>query len=497
VIADVASEVALIATGGAIAAVLIGDWSMRILAAVTPADLPWLGFREPHWSPWVFAGLFGVVMLVVGVASIVPAVFVSRIAPIEQLKDNSGTTTGRPRRTFQLLVVSELALSLILLFGAVLVAKSADRVAEFDFGYEPRGLTVVAAQARVRNGTEPLASSRAGGQRIVPVVTFSQVDDIVTRLRREPGVRDVSWAASANTRFPVVSDETRQLLGDVRMYAGPGLLATLGLRLLEGRDFIETDRLGSGAVILDEIAARRLFPNATAVGHMVKFGPARSRERLMRVVGVVRSAIHIFPDDPAVAVKPSVYIAQPFTGAESIYGVRFVFRGERGVNDIGPRVATIIGDLLPPRVAYQTSPWLSRYDQVLTTRRFTGGMFLTMSFASLALAVAGLFGVLSYVVNQRMREFAVRVALGAQRKHVIKLVLTEGFIMALGGTAIGGAVAMYAAFVLWEWLWGVYPVDAQALMISEGMLLLITAMGAILPSLRATRANPVDVMRAT
>lgn len=177
--------------------------------------------------------------------------------------------------------------------------------------------------------------------------------------------------------------------------------------------------------------------------------------------------------------------------------IRSVFRRDPHVGEVAPKVAAVISDLLPPGTRYLTGPWLQKYDHVLTTRRFTGGMFLTMSFASLALAVAGLFGVLSYVVNQRMREFAVRVALGAQRKHVVKLVLTEGFVMALGATALGGAIAMYAAFVLWEWLWGVYPVDAEALIISEGTLLLVTAIGAILPCLRATRANPVDVMRAS
>jgi ABC-type antimicrobial peptide transport system permease subunit len=79
----------------------------------------------------------------------------------------------------------------------------------------------------------------------------------------------------------------------------------------------------------------------------------------------------------------------------------------------------------------------------------------------------------------------------------VNLVVRDGLLMALGGTAIGGAVAMYAAFTLWQWLWGVYPVDATALIIAEGALLGVTLLGAILPAIRATRANPVDVMRAT
>lgn len=295
----------------------------------------------------------------------------------------------------------------------------------------------------------------------------------------------------------MVADESqaidRQLLNPVEYYAGPGFFQTLGIPIVEGRDFVETDRAGNGGVILDELAVRQLFPDGKAVGRLVKFGTARQRATWVPVVGVVRSVIHQLPSDPAVDVKPAIYMAVPGRG----YGMSFVVRAERGINDIAPRAAAIVSDLLPPGVSQRSGPWLLRYEQVLTTRRFTAGMFLTLSFASLALAAAGLFGVLSYTVNQRMREFAVRVALGAQRAHVVKLVLIDGFVMALAATAIGAGVALKAAFVLWEWLWGVYPVDAQALIISEALLLTITAIGAILPSLRATRANPVDVMRAT
>jgi ABC-type antimicrobial peptide transport system permease subunit len=95
-----------------------------------------------------------------------------------------------------------------------------------------------------------------------------------------------------------------------------------------------------------------------------------------------------------------------------------------------------------------------------------------------------------------MREFAIRVALGARRRSIISLVVRDGAVMTLGGTAIGAFVGMYAAFVVYDWLWGVYPVDAASLVVAELVLFAVASAAAILPALRATRANPAGVIRA-
>ena len=102
---------------------------------------------------------------------------------------------------------------------------------------------------------------------------------------------------------------------------------------------------------------------------------------------------------------------------------------------------------------------------------------------------------LSYAVNQRMREFAVRVALGANRTNILRLVLRDGLVMALGGTAIGGLIGLKAGFSVYEWLWGVYPVDAIALITAESVLLVVTALAMVLPPF-VVESEPVDVMRA-
>ena len=119
-----------------------------------------------------------------------------------------------------------------------------------------------------------------------------------------------------------------------------------------------------------------------------------------------------------------------------------------------------------------------------------------MGLASLLLGAAGLYSVISYVAGQRMREFAVRIALGATKANVVKLVMREAFTMAIGGTAIGAGFGMWAAFLLWERMWGVYPVDVEALVIAEVTLILVTMAACIVPALRAARSDPLEIIRS-
>ena len=112
------------------------------------------------------------------------------------------------------------------------------------------------------------------------------------------------------------------------------------------------------------------------------------------------------------------------------------------------------------------------------------------------LGAAGLYSVISYVAGQRMREFAVRIALGATKENVVKLVMREAFTMAVGGTAVGAGFGMWAAFLLWERMWGIYPVDVEALVIAEVTLILVTMGACLVPALRASKSDPLEIIRA-
>ncbi len=140
--------------------------------------------------------------------------------------------------------------------------------------------------------------------------------------------------------------------------------------------------------------------------------------------------------------------------------------------------------------------YVEDYQIRVQTEQFLSILFVLLGLVSLGLGAAGLFSVISYIAGQRAREFAVRIALGATKQNILRLVMTEALMMALGGTAVGAGLGMWAGFLLWNAMWGVYPVDAQALIAGEATLLLITMLACLAPALRATRANPVDVLRA-
>jgi ABC-type antimicrobial peptide transport system permease subunit len=151
---------------------------------------------------------------------------------------------------------------------------------------------------------------------------------------------------------------------------------------------------------------------------------------------------------------------------------------------------------LPPHSVWRVSPWVQSYQEGVRSEQFLSLLFSLLGVASLLLGAAGLFSVISYIAGQRNREFAVRIALGATKSNVLNLVMKEALVMALGGTAVGAGLGMWAGFLLWNKMWGVYPVDAQALIGGETTLLLVTMLACLLPALRATKANPVDVLRA-
>jgi predicted permease len=499
---DVTAELVILTAAGAIAGIVIAYAAMGLMTALTPPELGWLGFTKPNWNPRVFTGLLVAMISCVTFASMLPAWYVTRIAPAEPLKESSGTTTGRAGSRFQLFVIGELALSMILLFGASLISKAAFKVAAFDFGYEARNVTAVSSNTAVVGKLSPPIPPDSlvatNGRRAHTEIVAADLDRIVDRLRALREVRDAAWfAIDGADRGIVISQSsilTDSMLFNPPIYnVGPGFLRTLGIPVVAGRDFTEGDRAGRGSIILDRRAAARLFPDGSAIGRLVKLGRAQSPEPWLPVVGVAGNAVHHLPEYPELEPPPVIYVSRQKSNG---FFPSFAYRAARGTTDISPVAMRTVRDALPPHASVFAERWVESYEELLTGQRFIAGIFAALSLASLVLATAGLFGVLLYAVNERMREFSLRVALGAQRRDVLRLVLRDGFVMALGGTAIGAFVGMYAGFVVYDSLWGVYPVDAPALVVAELILLAVTAAASAIPALRATRANPSDVLRS-
>jgi putative ABC transport system permease protein len=263
--------------------------------------------------------------------------------------------------------------------------------------------------------------------------------------------------------------------------------------MVDGRDFLQGDD-ATGAIILGARTAHQLYPHERAIGRMLKLGTAASAA-WFPIVGVVADREFYLPPFPEAGPDTTGQVYAMMPSARTDLG-QLVIRPVPGATGIELAVWQVLRTSLPPHSIWHVTPWLQTYNDSVRAEQFLSLLFTLLGVVSLGLGAAGLFSVISYIAGQRNREFAVRIALGATRQNVLTLVMKEALLMALGGTAVGAGLGMWAGFLLWNKMWGVYPVDAQALIAGEVTLLLVTMLACLAPALRATKANPVDVLRA-
>ena len=275
---------------------------------------------------------------------------------------------------------------------------------------------------------------------------------------------------------------------------GDGFLRTLGIRVLRGRAFLPGDER-SAVAIVDEAAARWLWPDGQAVGRAVKLGGPTSNGPWYRVVGVARTAPAAGPlPDPYLPNEGTIYVAWM---PQRELGWRLAIRIERDDARTEIAVRQAMRDALGPRGGVMwVRPWGWDFEAAMRARYFLIKVFGSFSGFALLLAAIGLYGVVSYSVSQRMREFAVRIAVGAPARDVLKLVARDATVMILAGAGLGAFVAMWASSLLGDWLYNVPHTDAAALVTAEVVLLIAGLAASLQPALRAMRANPVEILRA-
>jgi predicted permease len=496
---EVVVEVAALAVVGCVVGALVATWAVGLISRATPVELHWQGFVQPQWSVRVFSLSAFAVLMSIAISGGFPAWQASRTDPMGPLKENSGGAIGHAGTRFRWLVMSELALAMTLVMGSSLMIKSAGRMAEYDFGYDARGLLQVYAFVPKRfvlaGNRYVLSSDTLSDSAAVRIST-----EMVTRVAAIPGVRGVTKFSGCGLKNGVVTTD-RTVEGGKAGYTpnscrvgSAGMIATIGVPMAAGRDFIAGDDI-KGAIILNERTARLLYPHENPIGRTLKLGDLASDKPWVPIVGVVRNYDLNFNWFPEAGPDTSQQMYAMLPSARADIGYMLV-RPEPRAKGVELAVWKTLRTTLPPHSYWNVSSWVLSYQEGLRSEQFLSLLFTLLGLASLLLGAAGLFSVISYVVGQRNREFAVRIALGATKSNVLNLVMKEALIMALGGTAVGAGLGMWAGFLLWNKMWGVYPVDAQALILGETTLLLVTMLACLLPALRATTANPVDVLRA-
>lgn len=505
---EVILEVGVLTIAGCVAGAVVTSWFVGLIGRAMPVEMEWQGFVQPQWSWRVLAMAMAAVIFSVGVAAGFPAWIAARTDPAGPLKEGSANTTGRTHTRFRWLVIAELTIAMTLLMSTSLMLKSIRMMKAYDFGYPVDRLVVAGVAAPWREDSTSLEDAERRRRQALEIV------------RGVPGVEAAAIGIGQDCGVQkniVISDRTAEggpalNLGANTFRSGgcthvaPRFFSTVELPIVSGRDFEDGDLSGAGAVIIDERAAKRLFPHEPAVGRSIKFGDEGDAAPWYTVVGVVKNHMLGFDSHPemgadsgvalyVVAGSPTRWLP-PGAKPRGSLSTAVYARVRGNVDSVSLRITRALSPLAPPRGRVAVRPWNDDFRSFLRTEQFLSLVFTCLGLASLLLGAAGLYSVISYVAGQRMREFAVRIALGATTQNVSKLVLREAFLMAIGGTAIGAGFGMWAAFLLWDRMWGIYPVDAEALVVAELVLVATTMLACLLPALRASRADPLTVMRA-
>lgn len=407
----------------------------------------------------------------------------------ESLKEGTRSATPglRRNRARSLLVVSEVALSLILVIHGGLLVKSFLVLLDTPPGFNPQNVMTMEIPL-------PYAKYTEDSQQ---VAFFHKVID---RVRSLPGVESVGAVSHLPLsgseqidRFvvegsPVVAQEELPL-ADHRKISSD-YFKTLEISIRTGRSFTDSDNENAPpAAIVSEGLVKRFFPQGDALGKRIKFGGLNSDSPWLNIVGVVADVRHtVLSDEP----RPQIYV--PYLQSPWLT-MTLVARAAYGVGGLTSALRGEIWAVDKDQPVTNVRAMDEYVSRSLSQRRFT--MLLLSLFAgiSLLLAIIGLYGVMSYSVGQRTREIGIRLALGAQRSEIQRLVVGQGMVLAGAGTIVGLAASLVLTRVLSNLLFGVSAFDPVTFVSAPLALLVISFLASYIPAIRATRVSPMVAMR--
>jgi len=495
VIRQLLTESVLLGLAGGGLGLLLAAWGTQAALKVLPETLP----RAQD------VGVDGRVLIFTLLASVVAGVFfglapalkISRPNLQETLKESGRGGSGARHRAQGVFVVVEMAMALVLLIGAGLMIRSLLDLWNVNPGFNPQGVLTFAVSLSPSLGTNATASRNA-------------IRDLDERLKNIPGVESVSSTGGAlpmsgDNEFPfwLGSEPKPANQSEMKLslfyLAGPGYLSAMEIPLHRGRFFTQSDNDHSPpVVVIDESFAHEYFPNEDPIGKRINIDIINTQPEIVGVVGHVK---HWGLDTDGDAKHPIVAQAymplmqlpdQLWNGPPQ---AAVVMRTKGSPAGMVPAIRDAIEKMNGENVMYEAKPMEEVVADSLAARRFS--MILLGVFAALALLLSsiGIYGVISYVVSQRTHEIGIRMALGAQRSHVLRLMLGEGMKMALVGVAIGIAAALGLTQLMASMLFGVSATDPITFCGVAVVLTGVALVACYIPARRAMRVDPMVALR--
>lgn len=489
------TESVLLSVAGGVIGLLLAYWGTDALVKAVPGSLPRAEVISTDWR--VLAFTFGVSFLTGVLFGLVPAWRAAKTDVQSTLKEQTRGTTGSHHRLQGVLVVAELGLALVLLACAALTIRSVALLKHVDPGFQAsNAVTFNISLSSVSYDT--------------PTKIRNYFHEVQRRLEALPGVT----AASVSTDMPMRDDSelflyvadrpkpTQDKMTWAMFYTvTPRYKDAMGLQLIKGRFISEQDNeKGAPVVVIDEGMARGLFPNEEPLGKSIII-PFEHFDQPREIVGVVNHVKHAgLVQDAITLIKYEMYmpfdqIPDQFYGELMGGSLSVVVRTVGPQPSIGTAVMQTVSDLDRDQPVYGLEPMGQLIEESVAEQRFATLLLGMFAGIALLLGSVGIYGVMSYLVTERTHEMGIRMALGATRADVMRLVLRYGLTLAAAGLVLGliGSVALTR--LLTTMLYGISPTDPITLGAMGALLVGVALLACYLPALRATRVDPMVALR--
>ena len=482
---QVLTESVALALAGGLLGVTIAYLGVKFIVSLKPTSLPRLSDVAVDRNVLLFAT---VVSAVTGVLfGLAPALRAGRSRSVAALRGSDRSASAMPRqRVRAMLTVAEVALAVVLLADASLLIRSFAALAAVDLGFDPAHVVVSLVQlpeARYATAEQSRAS----------------FDQLLEKVRAIPGVESAAvgtdqplgsnWQTGVSFEgLPAFAPGQSPLLNAA--VVDPSYFETLRIPVLAGRALSSDDRAGqTPVVVISESVAKKYFPGANPIGRRMKQGQAADTNGWRTIVGVVKDTR---TDGLTEGSRGNFYM--PRAQEEMRRGL-LVVRSALPVAQLTVSLRAALADVDKDVPLALTQTMDAAVDELLEQPKFSMSLLAIFAVVALALASVGIYGVVSYGVTQRTREIGVRMAIGAERRSVIRLVLGEALTMAMIGVAIGIALALLSAKAIAAMLYGVGPRDPAVLVGVSAFLLVVALAAALAPALRAARIDPMRAIR--
>jgi putative ABC transport system permease protein len=479
-IRQIITETLILVLLGGVVALLLGWAALKWIVSIEPSSFAHLAPLSLDLRALAFT--FGVALLISIPVGAAPISIVRHARISEDLKRSGKSTTHRRRRFAGLLVATEVALAFVLLIGTGLLVRTFSNIMKVDPGFRAENVFTLRVNVPdyhvLREVQRTLAS--LPGVRSVSAVSHLPLDDVGNWY-------DYYWKDGSPP------EQQNTSMTDMRSIL-PGYFDTIGAQLVQGRDFTESDDVAHQHVgIVDEMLARQLFPGEQALGKRINVsdspkGPYQFERDWLVIVGVVR---HVQYHGLVAAVYPQVYVPYALAPRPSMSMVLHTIGTLPG---FALAVRKQIAGLNLNVPITHVEPLSSVVEHARAISRFVSVLALLLSITGIQLAMGGLYGVLSYSVVLRTAEIGIRIAVGAQRGEIMRLVFVEGlFSVALG--IVGGAI-LSAAFtpLLDHLLFQIKPSNPGVYVGITGLILLLSGLSMLIPALRAMKIDPLTAI---